>query len=134
MARKKKHYKEDQIFDDKLMFSENPHIRKCYDHFKLRWRERYGKTESSALCYESYWLIWIKELRGRLAYITGDTMVRVIGNYMKDPVLYKVVYVRMNLLNIYVPLTIIEISDHKKKHRLYRHILNNKNIVDDKDL
>jgi hypothetical protein len=47
---------------------------------------------------------------------------RIIGNYLKDECLFKVVYVKIHL-GIYVPLTIIKIEDQKKKIQLYRKIL-----------
>jgi len=120
---KPKYYKEEQIFDPQLMYSDNGLIWECYQHFQSRFKERYVENETTRLPYKDYWDIWVKYLRGRLAYYDGEKMIRLVGNYVKDPVLYKVVYAKIKLLNIYVPLTIVEISDQKKKLELYKCVI-----------
>jgi hypothetical protein len=131
MSRHKKdrYFKEIQIFDESIMLTDNKEIRDCYEHFKLRYIERYSKSKDTGLCYESYWSIWIHFLRGNLAYIYEDQMIRVLGNYIKDPSLYKVVYKKVKKLNIYVPLTIYEITDHKKRFHLYKKVLKHKENI-----
>jgi len=128
MSTKPKAYKEEQIFDPEFMYSDNGLIWECYQHFQSRFKERYVGNQTTRLPYTDYWDIWVKYLRGKLAYQVGDKMVRVVGNYVKDPVLYKVIYVKIKLLNIFVPLTIIEVTDQKHKIMLYKCVVeNNKN-------
>jgi hypothetical protein len=116
-----KHYKEEQIFDSELMYSDNKLIWECYNHFQSRFKERYVENKgTSRLPYLDYWDNWVKYLRGKLAYMDDDKMIRVIGNYIKDPSIYKIIYVKIKLFNIYVPLTIMEISDQKQKILLYK--------------
>jgi hypothetical protein len=120
--------KEKQIFDENLLYCENIHIIDCYNHFKDRYRERYVKpnrlNDLQLLAYLSYWDVWIKNLVGEFLYFDKDgRMVRLIGSYMKDEILYKIVYTKNIKLNIFVPLTIMGFSDQKKKLRLYKRIL-----------
>jgi hypothetical protein len=117
----KKQRKEIQKIDEKqLLESEN--VLQCYNHFKERYTERW--REDNNLSFLDYIRSWIGYLRGELAYIKGKRMYRVIGHYIKDPIIYKVVYTRTN--GIYIPLTIYAISDHKRKFRLYKNILKSK--------
>jgi hypothetical protein len=118
MFLKKSDFKEEQEFDQKLMYIEDSEVLRCFNHFKERYDERTGRD----MTYINYWDVWIQYLRGYSINIQDKHMYRIIGNYLKDECLFKVVYVKIHL-GIYVPLTIIKIEDQKKKIQLYRKIL-----------
>lgn len=119
----RKNYKDIQKFDQKLMYIKDCDILRCYNHFKYRYDERVGKE----MTYIDYWNAWVCFLRGFCIDIQGKYMYRIIGNYIKDNYLFKIVYVKVHL-GIYVPLTIIKIEDQKQKIKLYREILKIKNL------
>ena len=117
-----KQQKEIQEINKSLVFHKNETILSCYEHFSARHKMRLG----GKLSFEKYWENWILSLRGELVKDDGKRMVRAIGHYIKDPIMYKIVYIKIKKLNIYIPLTIYEIADHKRKYRMYRNILRNK--------
>lgn len=127
--------KEKQDIDAELLYCENFHIIECYNHFKDRYSERYVKKDCnsklSKLTYESYWNDWVKNLRGDFLYYDNGRMVRLIGNYIKDSILYRVIYTKNDNLNIFVPLTIVDVSNQKKKLILYKKLLSVKKNKND---
>lgn len=125
--RMEKIYKEIQNFDKDLMYFENDEILRCFDHFRKRFKERY-RDHNITLSYKEYWDIWIVYLRGHP--ISSNKMIRSIGNYMKDPIMYKVIYTKIKVRNstIFVPLTIYGIEDHKRKFRMFKMVLKNKKL------
>ncbi len=117
---KKKHSKDIQKLD--LEIFENPNTIKCYNHFKEKLFERFSQD----LSYDSYLLTWTAYLRGSLIEIKGNIMYRVIGDYIKDKVVYKVIYTRDKYSKLFIPLTIYPVVEHKKKYNIYKKVLKNK--------
>jgi tRNA(His) 5'-end guanylyltransferase len=117
-------YKDKQNFDCSLIYIEHIEILRCYDHFSNRYLERFGVN----LAYKNYWEAWIQYLRGVHLYTHHDRMFRVTGNYAKGTKMYKIIYTKINDLNIFVPLTIYEVIDHKKRYDIYIKILDNKKL------
>jgi hypothetical protein len=50
-------------------------------------------------------------------------MIRLIGSYIKDEILFKIVYAKNIKVNIFIPLTIVDVKDKKKKLILYKRLL-----------
>lgn len=124
-----KYYKEEQKINVDLLEVENVQILKCYEHFQMRVHERLSNDPcSTGFNFKIYVNNWIKYLRGELVYINekDGIMVRSMGNYIKTQRVYKIIYMKIRELDIYVPLTIYEIIDHKKKFRLAKSVLKNK--------
>jgi hypothetical protein len=125
----KKISKEKQYFDDELLYSEDADILECYTHFKDRYRERYinltnpTSANDGLLSYLEYWNSWIVNLRGDFLYYDKGRMIRLIGSYIKDEILFKIVYAKNIKLNIFIPLTIVDVKDKKKKLILYKRLL-----------
>jgi len=117
----KKIYKEEQPIKDIEFIYKNKTIMGCYEHFNERLDKRLGYNLQ---CYTNYVNTWVKFLRGKLSFISGDKMIRYIGNYLKDEQVYKVIYIKK--CGIFVPLTIYEIDDHHMKFRLHMRMLNTK--------
>jgi len=126
-------YKKLQEFDRNLLYTEHPEIQRCFEHFKLRYEERWGNKQGNEnFTYKNYWANWVEVLRGNFVYFRdgkytkNKKMCRAIGDYIKDPVIYMIVYVKIEDLDIFVPLTIYDIKEHKQKYIIYRWILQNK--------
>lgn len=117
-------YKEPQIFNEEILELEKEQLMLCFEHFKKRYDQRYEKPSEENFTYKSY-CKWITSLKGYLVSNDGKRMVRFIGNYIKEneKIMYKVVYTKNFELNIFVPLTIMAIDDHKVKLRLYKEVL-----------
>lgn len=126
-------YVENQIFDKKYLYNDDDAIiSDCFDHFKLRYKERFKNED---LEWKEYWDLWIVTLRGHFLHYqknrkddSGRNMIRIIGNYIKDDKLYRVVYRKIKKLNIYIPLTImyIEREDKVEWKRLVKKIIHSK--------
>lgn len=109
-----------QPINNKLEKMENAEIKTCFEHFKKRMEERCGYD----ITYNQYWNSWIDYIRGDIMSKMGDKkIVTCVGNYIKDTSIYKVIYTWITDLGIYVPLTIYEITDHKRKYRMYLSVL-----------
>ena len=102
----------------------NREIVSCFNHFSERYKQRFKDRE---LTIGSYWNEWVVLMRGFFIKEEDGIMERMIGSYVKEEKIYKIVYKKINKYNIYVPLTIFEIVDHKKKYRMYRRKLKYKN-------
>jgi len=120
-------YKELQIFDKELIYSESEKLLMCFEHFKKRYDQRYKTSPDDNFTYKTYWQ-WIIQLREYLVSNNGKRMTRFIGNYIKehDKTMYKVIYTKYEDLNIFIPLTILPIDDSREKSRLYKEVLKNK--------
>ncbi len=118
----KKKDKERQKFNTNIMYVEIKEIMSCFEHFKERLDERVG----GELSYSSYWDTWVSYLRGKFVVENNGMMYRMIGSYFNDEKMYKVIYKKINVYNIYVPLTIFELDDHKKRYRYYIKSINNR--------
>jgi len=88
--KKGKPYSEDQIFNEDLLFTDDIEILRCFEHFKIRYNERY--KNDYIMTWRDYWSTWIPRKLG-----------------------------------IYVPLTIIDVTDQKKKVWLYKETIKRKN-------
>jgi len=121
---KAKQYTEEQIVDKKLFESET--LKSIYEHFTLRHNERYVKDNATILSYGEYYNIWVCKLRGNLVSKNELEMVRYIGSYMKDETIYKIIYNKV--FGVFVPITIYEVTDNKKKWRMYQAYLRNKKL------
>ncbi len=106
------------LLDPSINFDSDINIRRCYEHFIMRVRER---TDIHIPNEETYWEIFVKRLRGKLirGKIGKERMPRLMGNYHKDEVIYKIIYTKIRVINIYVPLTIYEVTDICDKIRLH---------------
>lgn len=122
---KSKTYRELQEFDNDLLYFENGKLMRHFKHFKERYQERYSEYP---LNYHDYWHNWIRSFVGKFVCLStdGNLMTRVLGSYIKDPIVYKIVYIKVEEIGIFVPLTIMDISEHKKKARLFRKLSKNK--------
>lgn len=96
-----------------------------YEHFSNRCIDRF-LPENAQLPLHTYWLEWILVTKGTFLKWENDRMIRIIGNYHKDKILYKIIYIYNNALKTYIPLTIFSISEHKKKFRIQQKLLKNK--------
>lgn len=119
-----------QHIDAESLYCDDSQIIDCYNHFKERYYERYVNFSAqtlpndSKLTYKHYWHGWILNLKGLfLYYDTDGRMIRLIGDYIKDEILYKIVYTKHKKLNIFIPLTIVKVTEQKKKLRLYKRAL-----------
>ena len=119
-----------QYIDAESLYCTDSKIVDCYNHFKERYHERFVSfsiqplKNDSTLTYKEYWDIWVVNLRGLFLYYDTDSrMIRLIGNYINDEILYKLVYTKHDKLNIFIPLTIVKVTEHKKKLRLYKRSL-----------
>jgi hypothetical protein len=127
-----------QIIPDDLMHFENVEILKCFEHFNLRFKERWlNDINLKGLTINGYWLDWVLYLRGEFSHFSEKgKMIRFIGHYIKDPVMYKIVYTKINIehndrndeknVEIYIPLTLYKIEDQSGKLHAYKRILLNK--------
>lgn len=119
----KKRDKENQKFNPNLKYVKNREIISCFKHFKERLDERIGGD----LAYETYWDTWIVYLRGKFVVENDGMMFRMIGNYHNvsdGEKMYKVIYKKINSLNIYVPLTIFELDKHNSRYRYFMKSIN----------
>ena len=116
-------YSEEQNDIDKKLF-ESETLKSIYEHFSLRHNERYVKDKATILSYGDYYNIWVCKLRGYLVSKNELEMVRYIGSYMKDETIYKIIYNKV--FGVFVPITIYEVTDNKKKWRMYQAYLRNK--------
>jgi len=91
-----------------------------FNHFKERYVERIG----GELNYAMYWDTWVVFLRGKFVVENDGIMYRMVGSYFNDEKMYKVIYKKIKTLNIYVPLTIYELDEHKKRYRYYMKSIN----------
>jgi len=106
--------KECQLIDESVDLFEDKHILRCHKHFEKRCKERFNHG------------VGLKEYVGNIQYLKGDLvscsnnrMIRLIGNYHKDETMVAIVYIKVEKLNIYIPLTLYEITEHKAKYRMY---------------
>ena len=85
--KKGKPYSEDQIFNEDLLFTDDIEILRCFEHFKIRYNERY--KNDYIMTWRDYWSTWIVKLRGHLVSIDKKKgkMIRLVGNYIKDKIL-----------------------------------------------
>lgn len=127
-----KYYRVEQKFDDKVFDVENEQVMKCYEHFKSRLDERLSNNPGTpGFSFKNYINEWVRYIRGNLLSIDNDSednvrMCRLIGNYIKDPEIYEIVYIQIKEIGLFVPLTIYEITDLKRKHKMYKKVLENK--------
>lgn len=118
----KRHYTEPQHVNIK-----NRDIREiasCFEHFKKRYNERINPN--TLINFGIYWENWVRYLRGKYITEKDGKMLRMIGSYSKGERIFKVIYKKINVYNIYVPITIYEVFDHKKKFRMNMRVLKNK--------
>jgi len=108
----KKHYTVKQVI--KKANRNNQEIISCYEHFSLRYKERLKDDIS----YNDYFSNWIPLLRGYYLGEKKGMMFRMVGSYVKEEKIYKVIYKKITCYGIYVPITIYEISDHKNQFRM----------------
>jgi len=106
---------------DKNINRENESIKACYEHFSQRYLERFG----TSISFSVYWVEWISHIRGYYVSSDKSKMTRMIGSYTKQEKIFKIVYKKIS--DIYVPLTIYEIPDHKRQFRMYMKTLKHKN-------
>ena len=123
-----KHIKMIQVVNvDKDIILNNDNILRCFQHFKERATTR-NNAGYNGLDLENFYQWWILHLRGDfIKFDTMGRMYRSIGSYFGGP-MYKIVYVRITLecQTFYVPLTIFEITDHKKKYHQHCMVVKNK--------
>lgn len=115
-----------QKIPDEVCFDTDPRIMKHYEHFIKRLEQR---TNIQIPKPDEYWNQWVKYLRGDFIEINknkDNNMVRFMGHYIKDDIIYMIVYTKLKLSKVYVPLTIFEIPDQKQKTKLYRLTKKNK--------
>ena len=112
----------DKIYD--IMISDQNFIN-TYKHFTNRCKERY-LPELGEISLATYWLEWILVNRGNLLSNVDKKMIRILGNYHKDEILYKIIYIYNKALDMHIPLTIFGIDDHKRKFRIQQTLLRKK--------
>ena len=134
LARKQK---EKQEFDENIMYIENIEVKMCYEHFKLRYSERIHES-GKRIPYNHYWDYWITYMRGEFLFREkrkkeSERIIRIIGNCIDDAYLLRIVYSKIEILNLYVPLTIYKVTDRKKISKIYKRLLGNKRLKKDKN-
>ena len=122
----------EQIVDDSALELYQDDIQMCFEHFKMRILERYSQKYSiyepgdSSFTYKEYIASWVRFLRGYFVSIDTDgRMIRSLGDYIRDPYMYRVVYSNVSSTNtpLYVPLTIYKIEDKKRRLHDYKRLL-----------
>jgi len=131
MSLLKKRDKEKQKFSPHIKYIETREITSCFEHFK----ERLDNRVSEDLCpgYHHYWDTWVVYLRGKFVVENDGMMYRMIGSYFNDEKMYKLVYKKINTYNIYVPLTIFELTNHKRRYRYYMKSINKNYHIKNKE-
>jgi hypothetical protein len=107
--------KEYQIIDETINLYEDRNVIRCHEHFEKRSKERFNQ----GIGLRNYIEEQVPYLRGDLVYYNDNRMIRLIGNYHKDEPMIAIIYIKIERLNAYIPLTLYEIVDHKAKYRMY---------------
>ena len=115
--------KKEQLVPEEIFTLEDPNIMRCYDHFADRYSNRY---KNNILTYHSYISVWVKYIRGNEVHRDDMNIWTTIGHYIKDKHVFEVIYKKINRYNIYVPVTIYEITKHSIKCQKYRRFIKNK--------
>lgn len=118
--------KEIQVINPIYLYQENPDILKCYEHFKGRWHKRFSRENADDLHYKNWWDTWIVFLRGDYLFYHNDRMFRSLGHYLKDKIMYKVIYTKITEFDLWAPVTLYEVEDQKTRCLQYKTLSKNK--------
>lgn len=127
---KKRLKAERQILEEKNKIDKR--IFSCYIHFRDRLHQRYQEESDRILSFDEYLSSWVGIIRGEFLFfdtIDPNRMVRLLGDYIQDKIIYRVIYIKIPYeggCGIYVPLTIYPLKEQNDRLKDYKTLLVNK--------
>lgn len=122
--------KTEQAVPEEVLSVQDVNIMRCYEHFADRYATRY---RGIPLTYHEYLIHWVKCIRGDEFYRDNFSIWTTIGHYIRDEHIYEVVYRKIFKYDIYVPITIYEITMPGMKCKRYRKILKDRSQEQNRD-